>query len=388
MADLGTKLTKSEQPMQFEQSTLAGKRKKVVGILMAAVTGVWWAVDHYGRFLTALSVIKDIPKVLHQLVPFATPILMAIGIVLFFWDKIKNRFFSRRVVTDVPEADQTISLESTQKMQLKILAGESSRLTIHSAVYGTGPDTDIDVTEKLQSMVRDALVVPVANDLAPRDPHFGVVKVLTVEYSYGNPSRFRVTRPENSRLVLPEDTWARDEINKRREVTNISDSDPQVYAEFNDDRGRTANRESQTYITLVNRGQSEALNVCIDPISVAGHLINFPKLAYAIAPNRSKHRYPDIMTSDNKSADYYHQDLFGLFWSQYDSLGDMSIPELVLPLTINYQDIARNLYEAKCDLVFDPSAHFRVRTSGQDENIRVITARNHRFRRIALAIGA
>lgn len=384
MSDPGTKLTKSEQPIQSEHFTLAGKRK-VRGIIIVAISGIWWAADHYGRFLTALSVIKDIPKILHQLAPFATPILVVIGIALFFWDKIKSRFFRRRVVS---EADQTISPEFTQKPQLEPLAAAPRGLTIHSAVYGSGPDTDIDITEKLQSMVRDALVVPVANDLAPRDPHFGVVKVLTVEYSYGNPSRFRVTRPENSRLVLPEDTWARDELNKRHEDTNIKDSDPQVYAEFNDERGCTSNRESQAYITLVNRGQSKALNICIDPISVAGHLINFPKLAYAIAPNRSKHLYPDIATSDNKSADYYHQDLFYLFWAQYNSLGDMSIPNLVLPLTINYQDITRNLYEVECDLVFDPSAHLRVRTSGQDGNIRVITTRNHRFRKIALAIGA
>jgi hypothetical protein len=61
-----------------------------------------------------------------------------------------------------------------------------SKLVIHSASYGTGPDTDLDVTEKLQSMAHDGLVVSVANDLVPRDPHFGVIKQLTVTYSYGN----------------------------------------------------------------------------------------------------------------------------------------------------------------------------------------------------------
>jgi hypothetical protein len=89
-----------------------------------------------------------------------------------------------------------------------------SKLTIHSAVYGTGPDTDIDVTDKLQGMLQDGLVVPVANDLAPRDPDFGKVKDLTVVYSYGNPHRATVKRREGSRLVLPEDTWLRDELDK------------------------------------------------------------------------------------------------------------------------------------------------------------------------------
>src|SRR5262249_36939561 len=102
---------------------------------------------------------------------------------------------------------------------------ERSKLHIHSAIYGTGPDTDVDVTEKLRGMVHDGLVVPVANDLAPRDPHFGAKKHLTVEYSYGNPSRSRVARIEDSRLVLPEDTWLRDEL-ARHQDTDVKGSDP------------------------------------------------------------------------------------------------------------------------------------------------------------------
>jgi hypothetical protein len=176
----------------------------------------------------------------------------------------------------------------------------------------------------------------------------------------------------------------RGELAEWRDV-NVKDTDPQIYAEFNDDRGRTPKKESELYITLVNRGQSEALNVCIDPLSVAGHIINFRCLAYSISPNRSTFRYPDITTNENESADYYHQDIFGLLWSEYSSLGDLTIPELVLTLTINYQDKARNLYQATCDLVFDPSAHLRVRTGGQNGSIKVAYTQNHKFTKLAIA---
>lgn len=257
------------------------------------------------------------------------------------------------------------------------------KLKIHSAIYGTGPDTDIDVTDKLQGMVQDGLAVSVANDLAPRDPHFGVVKQLTVEYSYGNPSRSRVTRPEGSRLVLPEDTWTRDELAKWQDLS-VKDCDPQVYAEFCDDRGMTPNKESEAYITLINRGGSDALNVCIDPIRLKTHIFNFPRLAYLIARGRAKHRYPDVTTSENKTP--HHTDVFSHLASEFLSLGDwLSIPELVLPLTVNYQDAARNLYEARCELVFNPAAHARVRTQGQDGNTVVVSTRRHEFRKLALA---
>src|SRR5579864_222630 len=86
----------------------------------------------------------------------------------------------------------------------------SSALTIHSAVYGTGPDTDIDVTEILRRHVGSGLAVLVTNELAGCDPLFGVEKRLEVEYSFGNPHKIKVVRPERSRLVLPEDTWLRD----------------------------------------------------------------------------------------------------------------------------------------------------------------------------------
>jgi len=95
--------------------------------------------------------------------------------------------------------------------QASVRPANGARLVIRRALYGTGPQTDISVTDKLNDAVRDALVVPVDNSLVPRDPALNVQKRLYVEYSYGNDSVLSVVRPEStpryiSRLVLPEDS--------------------------------------------------------------------------------------------------------------------------------------------------------------------------------------
>jgi hypothetical protein len=85
------------------------------------------------------------------------------------------------------------------------------KLIIHRAVYGTGPITDIDITESLRNAARDGLVIPVDNNLVPRDPAVGIRKRLVVDYSYGNGIVCSASRAESIqgdivRLVLPEDS--------------------------------------------------------------------------------------------------------------------------------------------------------------------------------------
>lgn len=79
-----------------------------------------------------------------------------------------------------------------------------SRLTIHSAVYGTGPINDRDVTARLRSVLPDAVVIPVENNFFGIDPAPMQVKRLQVDYSYGNQARFTTSRQGHDRMVLPE----------------------------------------------------------------------------------------------------------------------------------------------------------------------------------------
>lgn len=96
-------------------------------------------------------------------------------------------------------------------------ARKPSRLKIHNADYRAmdRQGTPYDVTECLQKMVRgDSLVLDIANhnfqvdgqNYVPKDPFFGVMKRLDVSYSFSGVNA-RAIRPEQSRMVLPEDTF-------------------------------------------------------------------------------------------------------------------------------------------------------------------------------------
>lgn len=101
-----------------------------------------------------------------------------------------------------------------------------TKLVIHRAVYGAGPETDTDVAETLRNTVQDGLVIPVDNDLVPRDLAKGTRKRLEVQYSYGNGAvcyayRLESTQGDFVRLVLPEDS----ELEKRAaEVTRLAEA--------------------------------------------------------------------------------------------------------------------------------------------------------------------
>jgi hypothetical protein len=87
------------------------------------------------------------------------------------------------------------------------------KLAVHSAIYGTGEMSDVSVLSAINNMTRDALVIPVDNNLVrgKDDPAPNQPKRLLVEYSYGDSPKRTVQRPESrpgcpSRLVLPEDS--------------------------------------------------------------------------------------------------------------------------------------------------------------------------------------
>lgn len=86
------------------------------------------------------------------------------------------------------------------------------KLVIRSAMYGIGAFNDVSVLGKLNATVKEALVIPVDNNLADgHDPAPNQAKRLRVEYSYGNSAKRVAEKPESqpgqpSVLVLPEDS--------------------------------------------------------------------------------------------------------------------------------------------------------------------------------------
>ena len=84
---------------------------------------------------------------------------------------------------------------------------EPSKLIIHSAVYGAGDATDVSVTHRLNTAPKDALAIPVNNNLVSGDPDPAPnqAKRLKVTYSYGSSGPTTVGVPEHSWLILPQD---------------------------------------------------------------------------------------------------------------------------------------------------------------------------------------
>lgn len=79
--------------------------------------------------------------------------------------------------------------------------GNGQQLTIIQAVYGTASH-QIDVTDKLNSLVKDDVLEVVASNDIAGDPHEGVGKELNIEFSYDDTLQTR-TFKEGEHLRLP-----------------------------------------------------------------------------------------------------------------------------------------------------------------------------------------
>ena len=103
----------------------------------------------------------------------------------------------------------------------------TAKLTIHSAVWGTGPKNDRKVVETLQKLANGRLDVVIDNDLFGKpDPAIGDVnKRCEVEYSLGDGPRIKTSRPQSTPLRLPEDSYLLEQI-ERLQASMPSDSPP------------------------------------------------------------------------------------------------------------------------------------------------------------------
>lgn len=97
-----------------------------------------------------------------------------------------------------------------------------SKLAIHSAKYSARRRGDVyDVTDCLRQMIRgDSLVLQIQNgnfcvgdkNFVPKDPCEGKKKWLDVEYSFNGGVPAQISRREDYRMVLPEDTQVKQVI--------------------------------------------------------------------------------------------------------------------------------------------------------------------------------
>jgi hypothetical protein len=136
--------------------------------------------------------------------------LLAVGCVV----AVIGYFADRRRERRLNERFEEIRNPTPSEGKLTTLASGKppSKLVIHDAVWGpkwpagTPGILDVNVTEILQDLARDGLVVLASNNLIG-DPAPNMRKRLRVEYSYGNSNRLTVEREEDGILVLPEDPY-------------------------------------------------------------------------------------------------------------------------------------------------------------------------------------
>jgi hypothetical protein len=298
--------------------------------------------------------------------------------------------------------------------------GTPSRLKIIEAHYGVEGINDPDVTQYLLARLHgNSYAELVGADLFHGlDPVSGRIKRLSVRYSFDG-KEAAIIRPENEWLILPEDMFLRRLLDVSKSTENqlnakllqmreayqrcnnervaalqnakshsMTDSDPRIYPEFVDARTKgSEKRELQAYFSLVNKSESEARNIILEPIEMDGKTVQFTRhrLAAPLLPKREVCFYPDVVTVDNRSVTEREKDLFHLFCLDYIALGDSTICEVTKLVKATYQDAKRNLFEVTCELVFDPSAHADVRIGRRGPHPAIFT-RNHKFRKIADAI--
>jgi len=80
-----------------------------------------------------------------------------------------------------------------------------SKLIINSALYGAGDAADLTITDKLNRLTKEGLVVPVNNNLVDYDPAPNKFKRLKIKYQYDAGEPHTAIVPEHGWLMLPED---------------------------------------------------------------------------------------------------------------------------------------------------------------------------------------
>lgn len=83
------------------------------------------------------------------------------------------------------------------------------RLIVHSALYGVGDGTDVQIADKLNGLSRTGMTIPVNRTLVPYDPAPGKAKSLKVAYSFDGVQHDPVSVADDYYLMLPQDPQLR-----------------------------------------------------------------------------------------------------------------------------------------------------------------------------------
>jgi hypothetical protein len=150
-----------------------------------------------------------------------------------------------------------------------------------------------------------------------------------------------------------------EQLKAQKPDTTLKDSDPKIEIEFRDERHRQG---EDVYLTPVNRGQNWAKFVCLEPIPLREHTISFPTFSYYLAPVQGENMRPAVTRNDGIID---KTDFLAALYSEYDHIGNPKPYELIEPVIATYQDRVGNLFQTRCELVFNPSNHVDSTTSAR-----------------------
>jgi len=154
---------------------------------------------------------------------------------------------------------------------------------------------------------------------------------------------------------------------------------------FCDLRGNTMSRKSteQACFDLINRGKhSRAQFVCIEDFYIGQYYVAFRTFPPAIPPF-GQHESICPLYINEPDGKLSQKNIFDVFWDAYDSLKQPKLYELPIPVKTTYQDDSRNLFEARCDLVFYPNEH--LKTPHGNHSDKVVEVKNLKLRKVAPA---
>jgi len=164
---------------------------------------------------------------------------------------------------------------------------------------------------------------------------------------------------------------------------SIKDSDPQLEIKVADLRGKTMSEKptEQACFDLINRGKKSPANfACIEDFNIGGYHVAFRNFPPPIAP-LGNHESVTPHYINKPDGRLCTNDIFTIFSAAWSDLKNPKLYEYVVQIKVTYQDDYRNLFEARCDLVFYPSENANRRL-GQPAG-PVLETKNHKLRKVA-----
>jgi len=207
-------------------------------------------------------------------VPWALVTLLTFGTTLSVM-RLKSSLMSQQFAI----AENANLKQQLDTSKSSIAVTKPSKLVIHFAEYRAPQrwSAKPDVTDCLRHMiVGDSLILEIQNgnfwvgdkNYVPNDPCEGKKKWLHVEYSFDGRPQCTIQRPEGYRLVLPEDTFVKEEIDRIQDETRRENAQKDSELSRAQESRRQCDEERRAALAKIDEFEQAKNNSGIDvPLS-------------------------------------------------------------------------------------------------------------------------